>query len=61
MQWKLLKRYLREIITIDDMQFGFMPGKNTIDALFISRRIQEEYLTKQKKLYMSFVDLAKSN
>ena len=39
------------------MQFGFMPGKGTIDAVFILRRIQGEYLAKQRKLYMCFVDL----
>ena len=37
-----------------------MPGKGTIDAVFILRRIQEEYLAKQKKLYMCFVDLEKA-
>ena len=40
-----------------EMKFGFMPGKGTIDAVFILRGIQEEYLTKQKKLYICFVDL----
>ena len=39
------------------MKFGFMPGKGTIDAVFIFKRIQDEYLAKQKKLYMCFVDL----
>ena len=39
------------------MQFGFMPGKGTIDVVFIFMRIQEEYLVKQKKLCMCFVDL----
>ena len=42
---------------IDDMQFGFMPCEGTIDAVFILRRIQKEYLAIQKKLYMCFVDL----
>ena len=37
-----------------------MPGKGTIDAVFILRRIQEEFLAKQKKLYMCFVDLEKA-
>ena len=60
MECKLLKRYLRKIVTKDDMRFGFMPGKGTIDAVFILRRIQEEYLAKQKKLYMCFVDLEKA-
>ena len=39
------------------MHFGFMPGKGTIDAVVILRSIQEEYLAKQMKLYMCFVDL----
>ena len=34
-----------------------MSGKGTIDAVFIMRRLQEEYLNKEKKLYMCFVDL----
>ncbi|XP_006813953.1 uncharacterized protein LOC102807557, partial [Saccoglossus kowalevskii] len=42
------------------MQFGFMPGKGTIDAVFILRRMQEEYRAKGKKLYMCFVDLEKA-
>ena len=57
---KLLEKRLRKIVTIDDMQFGFMPGKGTIDAVFILRRIQEEYLARQKKLYMCLVDLEKA-
>ena len=57
---KILEKRLIIIATIDDMQFSFMPGKGTIDAIFILRWIQEEYLAKLKKLYMSFVDLEKS-
>ena len=57
---KVLVKRLRKIVMIDDMQFGFMPGKGTIDAVFILRWIQEEYLAKQKKLYMWFVHLEKS-
>ena len=45
---------------VDEMQFGFMPGKGTIDAVFILRKLQEEYLDKEKKLYMCFVDLEKA-
>ena len=45
---------------IDDMQFGFVLGKGTIDTVFTLRRIQEKYLAKQKKLYMCLVDLEKA-
>ena len=53
---KLIEKILRKIVTVDDMQFDFIPGIGTIDAVFILRRIQEEYLTKRKKLCKCFVD-----
>ena len=37
------------------MQFDFMPVRETIDAVFILRRMQEEYHAKGKKLYMCFM------
>ena len=36
-----------------------VPGKETIDAVFIMRRLQEKCLDKEKKLHMCFVDLEK--
>ena len=42
------------------MQFGFMPGRGTTDALFVVRRMQEEYRDKKKKLYMCFMDIEKA-
>ena len=50
----------RKIVTIDYMQFGSMPDNGTIDAVFIFRKIQEEYLAKQKMLCMCLVDLEKA-
>ena len=59
---KVLERRLWRMVKVDEMQFGFMPGKGTTDAMFILRRLQEEYLDKEKKLYMymCFVDLEKA-
>ena len=54
-----MKRCLRKVVVIDLTQFGFIPGKSTIDAVFILWRMHEEYLAKQMKLYMCFVDLKK--
>ena len=48
------------MVRVDEMQFGFMPSKRIIDTVFILRRLQEEYLDKEKKLYMCFVDLEKA-
>ena len=39
---RVMEKRLRQMVTIDKMQFGFMPGKGTIDAVFILRRLQEE-------------------
>ena len=57
---KVLERRLQRMVKVDEIQFGFMPGKGTIDAVFILRRLQEEYLDKEKKLYVCFVDLEKA-
>ena len=57
---RVLKNRIRGLVTIDDMQFCFMPGKGTTHALFILRRMQEEFCGREKKLYMCFVDLEKT-
>ena len=56
---RVLEKRIRELVKVDDMQFGVMPGKGTTDSLFILRRMQEEFRGKEKKLYMCFVDLEK--
>jgi len=44
-----------------DMQFGFMKGKGTNDAIFIVRQMQEKFRSQGKKLYFGFVDLEKAS
>ena len=43
---RVLERRIRTLINWNKMKFGFMPEKGTVDAIFIVRRIEEEY---QKK------------
>jgi len=43
------------------MQFGFMKGKGTTDAIFMVRQMQENFGVKGKKLYFDFVDLEKAS
>ena len=57
---RVLEARIRKIVKIDEMQFGFSPGKGTTDAIFIVRQIQEKYLGKQRELWMAFVDLEKA-
>ena len=48
------------VVSIDDSQFGFVPGRGTTDAIFVVRQLQEKYLAVNKRLYMAFVDLEKA-
>ncbi len=57
---KILEKRLREMIEIDESQFGFQQGKSTIDAIFVMRQLQEKYGAKKRKLYHIFVDLEKA-
>ena len=57
---RVLERRIPALVDFNEAQFGFMPGKGTIDALFLVRRLQEEYRAKDKRIYMCFVDLEKA-
>ena len=41
---RVLERRIRELINIEAMQFGFMPGKRTTDELLAVRRMKVEYI-----------------
>ena len=61
---KILERIvdglIRQVVSIGDSQFGFVPGRGTTDAIFVVQQLQEKYLAANKRLYMAFVDLEKS-
>ena len=39
---RVVEARVRKVVKIDDMQFGFMAGKGTTDAIFIVRELQEK-------------------
>ena len=45
-----LKKRIRALVVMINMQIGFMPGRGMADPLFIVRRIQEEYREKREGL-----------
>ena len=51
---------LRQFVSIDDSQFGFLTGRGTTDAIVVEKQLQEKYLAANKRLYMVFVDLEKA-
>ena len=56
---RVFEKRLPRIVLVDEMKFGFMDERGKIDAMYILRRMQEEYHAKGKKLYMCIVDLEK--
>ena len=57
---KALERRTRTLVNLNKMQFGFMPGKKRVDAIFIVRKMQKKHQKMDKNLYMCFVDMAKA-
>ena len=57
---RVLEKRILTLVNLNEMQFRFVPGKGTVDAIFIVRRMQEEYQKKDKKLYMCFVNMEKA-
>ena len=47
---RLVEKKVKSKSTLDSMQFGFISGKGTTDAIFIVRQMQEKYLAKKKEL-----------
>lgn len=39
------------------MQFGFVQGKGTSDAVLFVRQLERKYLAKNESLYLTFFDL----
>ena len=57
---KVLERITRQVVSVDDSQFGFIPGRGTTDTIFVIRPLQEKYLATNKILYMAFIDLERA-
>ena len=57
---RIVEARLRSVVEISEQQFGFMPGKSTMDAMFALRILMEKYREGQKELHCVFVDLEKA-
>ena len=57
---RIVDGLIRQVVSTDDSQFGFVPGRGTTDAIIVVRQLQEKYLAANKRLYMAFVDLEKA-
>ena len=56
----IIKARLRDTVEISKQQYGFMPGKGTIDAMFSLRMLMDKYREGQRELHCVFADLEKT-
>ena len=57
---RIVDGFIRQLVSNDNSQFGFVPGRGTTDVIFVVRQLQEKYLATNKRLYMAFVNLEKA-
>ena len=55
---RVIEHRLRGMTYITMNQFRFMPGRSTMEAIFLIRQVMERY-KEQKDLHMVFIDLEK--
>ena len=46
----VFEKRLCRIVSVHEMQFGFMPERGTINVVFDLKRMQKEYRAKEKKV-----------
>ena len=56
---RFIEHRLRAITRVSMNQFGFMPGRSTIEAIFLIRQVMERFREQKKDLHMVFIDLEK--
>jgi len=57
---RVIERKLRKETHITDNQFSFMPGRLTMEAIYLLWSVMERYQTDKKDLHLAFIDLEKA-
>jgi hypothetical protein len=57
---RTIEHRLRGVINVTENQFGFMPGRSTMEAIFLIRQLMERCREQNEDLHMIFIDLEKA-
>jgi hypothetical protein len=56
---RIIEHRLRGVTNVTESQFGFVPERSTMEAIFLIRQLMKRYREQKKDLHMVFIDLKK--
>jgi hypothetical protein len=54
---RIIEHRLRGVTNVTENQFGFMPGRSTIQTIFLIRQLVERCRERKKDMHMIFIDM----
>ena len=57
---RAMEQCLRQKTKVFENQFGFMPGRLRMEAIFSCRQLMEKYRANRKNLHLVFIDVEKA-
>jgi hypothetical protein len=56
---RIIEHRLMGVTNVTENQFGLMPGRSTMEAIFLIRQLMKRCREQKKDLHMIFIDLEK--
>jgi hypothetical protein len=57
---KIIEHRLKGVTNVTENQFSFMPGRSTMETVFLIRQLMERCREQKKDMHMGFIDLEKA-